>query len=149
MSTNEISQSPAVKVTTAEMETQTVVFIRTTFEAVHRWASAPEKSKLTRLDTSFLCFPHRHKFHVVVGVNVTAADRQVEFLDLKQAVDWLISDFTSDQLTGGAWEMHSCEMMASDLMHGLIRHRDLDVRFVEVSEDGENGAFVMARPIVI
>lgn len=101
---------------------KTIVWITTSFEHFHSWPDAPD-------DVAFLRATHRHIFHVKLGVAVSHANRHVEFIALKKAVDLHISlwDEVSDR---------SCEMMATELLERF------GAEFVEVSEDGENGARV-------
>lgn len=63
---------------------------------------------------------------------MTHDDRDVEFITLKREVDIYIANSKEDLFSGYV----SCEMMAKSL---LERFR---AEFVEVSEDGENGAIV-------
>lgn len=101
---------------------KTTVWITTSFEHLHFWPDAPS-------DASFLQHPHRHVFHVKLGVEVSHDNRDIEFIKLKREVDLYIAE----------WEeisIRSCEMMAKDLLERF------SAEFVEVSEDGENGARV-------
>jgi 6-pyruvoyl-tetrahydropterin synthase len=110
----------------------TSVFCRTRFVAFHRWKDAPEKFK-------YLSAPHRHEFHVTVEVSVSHDNRDVEFIELRDKVDYYIhgkyghSDYKFP--TGD-----SCEMMCDYLAFQLSDLEEYYVKRIEVSEDGENGA---------
>ncbi len=101
-----------------------VVWIQTLFEGFHRWKEAPE-------DIAFLRDYHRHIFDVKIGLEVSHNDRAVEFFQLKRQVDLYIKE----HLEGKHFEL-SCEMIATLLL------KQFGASFVEVSEDGENGATV-------
>jgi 6-pyruvoyl-tetrahydropterin synthase len=107
------------------------VYCTTSFIGYHRWPNAPR-------DVAFLRDRHRHRFNVLVEVGVNHDDRDVEFISLKRQVDThvhkLLGEFDDDQ-----W---SCEEFARKLATRLKKHAGRDVRRVEVSEDGENGAIV-------
>lgn len=101
------------------------VFATLRFEAFHRWPNAPKAC-------AYLATRHRHEFHVRVEVVVTHVDRDVEFITLKQKAAHLIESALKSKRTD-TW---SCERWA------LYLWRELGATRVEVSEDGENGAFV-------
>jgi len=103
---------------------KTVVWIQTSFEGFHCWKDAPREVMFLRSD-------HRHIFHVKLGVQVVHQDRDVEFFQLKKRVD----DFIKEHYQG-KWFRYSCEQIAGQLL------TKFDADFVEVSEDGENGATV-------
>lgn len=101
---------------------RTLVWATTQFEGFHRWKSAPDS-------VAFLRDWHRHLFHVRLGVQVEKHDREVEFLTLKTQVDEHLAKYWKGQKFES-----SCEMIAADLLQRF------QASFVEVSEDGENGA---------
>jgi hypothetical protein len=106
------------------------VFCRTEFEGIHRWKDAPD-------EVAFLREWHRHIFHVKLVQRVTHDDRQVEFILLKRQVEDYIQVWFAGQFD------YSCEQIAQKL---LIAFK---CDMVEVSEDGENGAWVTKDPEVI
>ena len=103
------------------------VWVSTTFVGVHRWKNAPDQ-------VGFLRDWHRHVFHVKLAVSVVGLDREVEFLQLKEKVNIHLARTYRER-----FEL-SCEMIALDLV------REFRAKWVEVSEDGENGAIVEGLP---
>ncbi len=103
---------------------QIKVWITTRFTAFHRWLEAPNK-------VAFLRDFHRHVFHVRLEMAVNHANRDIEFIQLKQDVD----GFIQARWEGQYHEM-SCEVFALTLLDRF------GACCVEVSEDGENGARV-------
>lgn len=108
---------------------RTRIFVTTRFEGIHCWPDAPD-------EVAFLRSPHRHEFHVRLEIEVYHAEREVEFIIEKRALDaWLRSaDFDTSA---------SCETMACAIFEwARSRHPVERCIKVEVSEDGENGAIV-------
>jgi len=101
-----------------------VIWIQTRFTGYHRWVDAPD-------GVAFLRDYHRHIFHVKLGVGVTDTNREIEFFQLKKKVDTYLRNHYKDM----DFEQ-SCEAIAGELLDAF------DASFVEVSEDGENGATV-------
>lgn len=113
---------------------KTKIFIRTSFEACHRWKDAPPA-------VSFLRNYHRHVFHVKVEFAVSHADRQLEFFMVRRAVD----SYLKRTFAGRSFD-HSCEHIAQELVSYLyLADHTSSVLSVEVNEDNENGA-VVYRP---
>lgn len=98
------------------------VWVTSSFTGFHCWKDAPEK-------TEFLRNWHRHIFHVKLGVQVNHGDREVEFFDLKERLDSFLQ--TNYHLE---YFYESCEQIAEQIINRF------QASFVEVSEDGENGA---------
>ena len=121
-------EPPSIKV--SELRT---VWITASFEGIHCWPEAPK-------EVGFLRSPHRHVFGVKVCVNVSHADRDVEFFTLKKYVQSVIFSDLFPKLQEKS--SLSCEMMASLLGRVLIS-KGVGVSYVEVDEDGENGACVL------
>jgi len=98
-------------------------------EGIHQYMKAPD-------DVDFLRHPHRHVFHFKVWIEVFSDDRDIEFIRFKREIEGLYGDGIL------ALEHRSCEMMADEL-HAYIaqKYPNRDV-WIEVSEDGENGAFI-------
>jgi hypothetical protein len=94
------------------------------FTACHYWEDAKPPS------VDYLKNAHRHEFHVKAGVKITR-DRSVEFITLKNQIEAYIKHAYTDKTF-----THSCEAIAEDIL------RTFKLSYVEVSEDGENGATV-------
>jgi len=115
-------------------------------EGIHKYPAAATDPMLAtndEYDVSFLGVPHRHIFHFRVWIDVFHNDRDIEFIQFKR---WL------ENLYKGTLELNfkSCEMIADDLYIQIAsRYPDRAV-WIEVAEDGENGAVIQYnthRPI--
>ncbi len=106
------------------------VWIKTQFVGFHRWKDAPA-------EYDYLRSYHRHEFHVKASASVDHGDRQIEFHDMKKTVEALIRAKWDKQYFEG-----SCEDVAIKILEALP-----DLYSVEVSEDGECGAFVTRRDL--
>ena len=85
---------------------------------------------------SFLGVPHRHIFHFRVWIDVLHSDRDIEFIQFKRWLGNLYRDGVV-QL-----DYKSCEMMADDLYLQIAAKYPDRAVWIEVSEDGENGALI-------
>ena len=108
-------------------------------EGIHKYPAAltdPSLATGDEYDVSFLGYPHRHIFHFKVWISVTHNDRDIEFIQFKRWLENLYKDGTL------ALDYKSCEMMSDDL-HAQIqaKYPGREV-WIEVSEDGENGALI-------
>ena len=115
-------------------------------EGIHCYPAAATDSALAtgdEYDVSFLGTPHRHIFHFRVWIDVLHNDRDIEFIQFKRWLENLYKDGIL-QL-----DYKSCEMMADDLYAEIAaRYPDRAV-WIEVAEDGENGALIkyeLSRP---
>ena len=115
-------------------------------EGIHCYpAAATDPSLATgdEYDVSFLGTPHRHIFHFRVWIDVLHNDRDIEFIQFKR---WLENLYKAGILQ---LDYKSCEMMADDLYAEIAgRYPDRAV-WIEVAEDGENGALIkyeLSRP---
>ena len=115
-------------------------------EGIHCYPAAATDPALATgdaYDVSFLGTPHRHIFHFRVWIDVVHNDRDIEFIQFKR---WLQKLYESGTLQ---LDYKSCEMMSDDLYIQIAsRYPDRAV-WIEVSEDGENGALIKyetARP---
>ena len=115
-------------------------------EGIHCYPAAATDPALAtgdEYDVSFLGTPHRHIFHFRVWIDVVHNDRDIEFIQFKRWLENLYKD--------GILQLDhkSCEMMADDLYTEIAgRYPDRAV-WIEVAEDGENGALIkyeIARP---
>ena len=116
-------------------------------EGMHRYpAAATDPSLATgdEYDVSFLANPHRHIFHFRVWIDVVHNDRDIEFIQFKR---WLENLYRSGTLQ---LDYKSCEMMADDLYIQIASRYPNRAVWIEVSEDGENGALIkyeITRPL--
>jgi hypothetical protein len=108
------------------IKTKVQVVLKTDFIAVHCWPGCDIGT------VSFLKYPHRHNFYVVMKFPVTHNDRDIEFLSKKQEVDTFIKNRYSYTDLGPM----SCEDIAEQLLDKF------GASFVSVYEDNENGAEV-------
>ena len=115
-------------------------------EGIHCYPAAATDPALAtgdEYDVSFLGSPHRHIFHFRVWIDVLHNDRDIEFIQFKRWLENLYKD--------GILQLDhkSCEMMADDLYAEIAgRYPDRAV-WIEVAEDGENGALIkyeLTRP---
>lgn len=106
-----------------------MIYVTFQREGIHRYPDAPE-------DVAFLRHPHRHMFYFKVWIEVFHDDREIEFIRFKRELEGLYAD--------GALQLdhRSCEMIADEL-HGVLntRYPNRDI-WIDVGEDGENGAFI-------
>jgi hypothetical protein len=108
-------------------------------EGVHKYpAAATDPSLATgdEYDVSFLGYPHRHIFHFRVWIDVFHNDRDIEFIQFKR---WLENLYASDTLQ---LNFKSCEMIADDLYLQIADRYPERAVWIEVAEDGENGALI-------
>ena len=108
-------------------------------EGIHCYpaaATAPELATGDEYDVSFLGSPHRHIFHFRVWIDVVHNDRDIEFIQFKR---WLQKLYELGTLQ---LDYKSCEMMADDLYTQIASRYPGRAVWIEVSEDGENGALI-------
>jgi hypothetical protein len=108
-------------------------------EGIHRYPAAdtdPQLATGDEYDVSFLASPHRHMFHFRVWIDVWHSDRDIEFIQFKRWLENLYRDSTL------SLDYKSCEMMADDLYDQIAARYPDRVIWIEVAEDGENGASI-------
>jgi len=108
-------------------------------EGIHRYPAADTDPALAtgdEYDVSFLAAPHRHIFHFRVWIDVFHNDRDIEFIQFKRWLENLYRDATL------SLDYKSCEMMADDLYDQISARYPNRVIWIEVAEDGENGALI-------
>jgi hypothetical protein len=116
-------------------------------EGIHCYPAAATDPALKtgdEYDVSFLGTPHRHIFHFRVWIDVVHNDRDIEFIQFKR---WLENLYRSGTLQ---LDYKSCEMMADDLYIQIASRYPSRAVWIEVSEDGENGALIkyeITRPL--
>lgn len=112
------------------------IFVQFQKEGIHCYPQAlhdPSLKTGDEYDVSFLGWPHRHIFHVKVGIQVFHNDRDLEFIQVKR---WLVNQYTNGRLE---LNHKSCEMISDDLYEIIAtRYPNRDIT-ISVSEDGENG----------
>lgn len=120
-------------------EAQRRIWVTFQKEGIHCYPAAATDPALKtgdEYDVSFLGAPHRHIFHFRVWIDVVHNDRDIEFIQFKR---WLENLYKEGTLR---LDYRSCEMMADDLYQQIAaRYPDRAV-WIEVSEDGENGALI-------
>lgn len=127
--------------TTIKQDIRPAKFIFVTFqkEGIHCFAAAltdPSLATGDEYDVSFLGYPHRHIFHFRVWISVEHSDRAIEFIQFKR---WLENLYNQGTLQ---LDYKSCEMMAEDLYEQIAAKYPGREVWIEVSEDGENGALI-------
>jgi len=108
-------------------------------EGIHCYPAAATDPALAtgdQYDVSFLGTPHRHIFHFRVWIDVIHNDRDIEFIQFKR---WLENLYRDDVLK---LDYKSCEMMSDDLYLQIAEKYPNRAVWIEVAEDGENGALI-------
>ena len=108
-------------------------------EGIHRYPGADTDPALAtgdEYDVSFLANPHRHIFHFRVWIDVFHNDRDIEFIQFKRWLENLYRDSTL------SLDYKSCEMIADDLYDQIAARYPDRAIWIEVAEDGENGALI-------
>lgn len=107
----------------------TAIKIQTRFEHYHRWLKAPKTE-------AFLRNLHRHLFYVVVIIDVSHNDRNIEFFRLSKEINVIIANLKRWNQKKGYTA--SCEDMAEYILDHLELSYIRPIQ-VEVLEDNENG----------
>jgi hypothetical protein len=110
-------------------------------EGIHKYPAAATDPALAtgdEYDVSFLASPHRHIFHFRVWLDVNHNDRDVEFIQFKR---WLERLYSSNQGVLSL-DYKSCEMMSDDLYVQIAAKYPGRTVWIEIAEDGENGALI-------
>ena len=116
------------------------VITRTSFRGLHHWPNCPWD------EVGFLRDPHRHTFHIMVHVEVSGADREVEFFLLQRQVDAIIAQKFRQEDETFVLGARSCEMIADEIHEGLQEALgDREIK-ISVREDGENEALCEYEP---
>jgi hypothetical protein len=108
-------------------------------EGIHRYPAAatdPALATNDEYDVSFLGNAHRHIFHFRVWIDVLHNDRDIEFIQFNR---WLENLYKKEILQ---LDFMSCEMMADDLYSQIAAKYPGRSIWIEVAEDGENGALI-------
>ena len=111
--------------------TTTQVYARLSVEGIHNWTDCPID------EVSYLKHPHRHRFGIKAYADVSHADRDIEFIELKHKINnYLKSKYFDETMQCMMFGSMSCEMIASELLS------EFDLYKCEVNEDEECGAIV-------
>ena len=108
-------------------------------EGIHCYPAAATDPALAtgdEYDVSFLGVPHRHIFHFQVWIDVLHNDRDIEFIQFKR---WLENLYRDSVLQ---LDYKCCEMMSDDLYDQIAARYPGRAIWIEVAEDGENGALI-------
>jgi hypothetical protein len=108
-------------------------------EGIHCYPAASSDPLLAtgdEYDVSFLGTPHRHIFHFRIWIDVFHNDRDIEFIQFKR---WLENLYRNDVLK---LDFKSCEMISDDLYLQIATKYPNRAVWIEVAEDGENGALI-------
>jgi hypothetical protein len=121
------------------MSEASMIWVTFRKEGIHMYPAAATDPKLAtgdEYDVSFLGTPHRHIFHFKVYIAVTHDDRDIEFIQFKRWLEKCYND--------GTLELNhkSCEMIARELNATITARYPGRETWIDVSEDGENGAFL-------
>ena len=123
-----------------------MIYINFQKEGIHKYPAAatdPNLCTAGEYDVSFLASPHRHIFHFRVSIDVFHNDRDIEFIQFKRWLENLYRDATL------SLDYKSCEMMADDLYDQIAARYPDRAIWIDVAEDGENGAYIqynLAQP---
>ena len=120
-------------------EAQRRIWVTFQKEGIHCYPAAATDPALKtgdEYDVSFLGTPHRHIFHFRVWISVVHNDRDIEFIQFKR---WLQKLYESGTVQ---LDYKSCEMMSDDLYLEIAARYPGRSVWIEVSEDGENGALI-------
>lgn len=128
-----------MKIKQHDIRPQKMIWVTFQREGIHRYPAAETDPTLATGDwddVSFLAVPHRHIFHFKVWIEVNHNDRDIEFIQFKR---WLERLYSNQVLQ---LDYKSCEMMSEDLYEQISKQYPNREVWIEVSEDGENGAFI-------
>jgi hypothetical protein len=143
---NQREQALAEQHTRVMSQAERKIWVTFRKEGIHKYPAAATDPALAtgdEYDVSFLGVPHRHIFHFRVWIDVFHNDRDIEFIQFKRWLENLYS--------GGTLELNfkSCEMISDDLYLQIANRYPDRAVWIEVAEDGENGALIkyeISRP---
>lgn len=99
---------------------------------VHCWPGADSLPEV-----SYLKYPHRHRFCIKVGFEVTHNERQVEINMTEEAVTSYLMRHYAKTSALCDFTGTSCESLAQEILDAF------GAAFVEVTEDGFGGALLI------
>lgn len=103
-------------------------------EGIHYWMDAPE-------EVSYLRYPHRHLFHIVVEFKVNHNNRDLEFIIMKHKIE----EFIKSKYYNKIHKLCNFVEMSCEALAELILDKFEDAISCEVWEDKENGARLERR----
>ncbi len=113
-----------------------VTFQKEGYHCFPEAATDPRYATNDKYDVSHLGYKHMHYFYFKVWVEVTHANRDIEFIQFRRWLESLYNEGTLDL------NSKSCEMIAEDLYKTIsARYPNLEIR-IDVSEDNINGAYI-------
>jgi hypothetical protein len=136
-----MNQEQRNQIERVKQRAQRTIWITFQKEGIHCYPAAatdPQLATGDEYDVSFLASPHRHMFHFRVSIDVYHNDRDIEFIQFKR---WILSLYNSDNSVL-ALDFKSCEMLSDDLYLQIAARYPGRTVWIEVSEDGENGALI-------
>lgn len=109
---------------------------------MHQWKNPPETAKYGKLLENL----HRHLFHFVLKLSTDQADRQFEFLEVRDTARKLLRPFLytgkNNDISILNFKEMSCEAIAEFLGKALEKeYPGVRAIVIEVWEDGENGGY--------
>lgn len=107
------------------------IYVKFDVPGTHHWPGAPNH-------LNFLREPHRHLFKFKVVFEVNEFDRELEFFECQNKCQQQIYNLFNSNSLVVDFETCSCEQIAEKLLAILPP----SVCYVDVSEDGENGAII-------
>lgn len=136
---NQIEQAQSETRERIKQHAERKIWVTFRKEGIHRYPAAATDPALAtgdEYDVSFLGVPHRHIFHFRVWIDVLHNDRDIEFIQFKRWLENLYRDRTLEL------DFKSCEMMSDDLFDQISTKYPGRSVWIEVAEDGENGALI-------
>jgi hypothetical protein len=121
------------------MTDKNMIWVTFRKEGIHCYPAAATDPALKTgdiYDVSFLGTPHRHIFHFKIYIEVFHDDRDIEFIQFKRWLENCYNDGTLEL------NFKSCEMIARELNATISARYPSRETWIDVSEDGENGAFL-------
>lgn len=106
------------------------IFITLQIPGTHCWPKAKKSAP-------YLKHEHRHLFIIRVGSRVEHNDRHIEFMALRTVINDHLMKRWNKRLGLMQLGSMSCEALAQELLEKFEY-----LNWVEVSEDGENGAWL-------
>ena len=134
-----MNQEQREKVERIKQHADRKIWITFRKEGIHKYPAAatdPNLCTAGEYDVSFLANAHRHIFHFRVWIDVFHNDRDIEFIQFKR---WLEGLYNKDILQ---LDFKSCEMISDDLYLQIAEKYPNRAVWIEVAEDGENGALI-------